>query len=105
MFKSEDQPISTAIFSLSVMQSFYINCILDYFMVVKYSVQLEMKFKVAITAILVALNFFVFYKNSKKIIAEKPLILSSSIISVLISILFAVFSIVTMIINPAGASL
>lgn len=85
--KVEDQPISTAIFSMSFIQSFYVICFIDYYLSFRGLLVMNTTPMIIIWAIILAFNFAVIYRKAEEIIDAKPMIRSRAL-SKIISISF-----------------
>ncbi|RKD92655.1 hypothetical protein BC643_3030 [Mangrovibacterium diazotrophicum] len=85
--KVEDQPISTAIFSMSVTQSFYVVCFVSYYLSLNNLPRMKVTPMVVICSVIIAINFATIYRKAEKIIDSRPEVYSKTV-SKVISILF-----------------
>ena len=89
----DDQPHATVVFTLGFTLSLIINCIVNIILAYTTNISLGKWEMLGLLAIVLAIMYFVYYKNGKgkKIVKEKPMILNNTV-SILFTILFFILA-------------
>lgn len=98
----EDQPHSTVIFCLSLMESFIINGILNIASIVLFCYNISKWPMIVVLIIIIAINYKIYYKSKRKerIIIEKPKFFNNDVASITVSIVFFLFSLLMIVTAP-----
>ncbi|SDF98759.1 hypothetical protein SAMN05421827_102327 [Pedobacter terrae] len=98
----DDQPHSTVIFCLSIMESFIVNGLLNIISITIFCYNIPKWPMLVVTGAIMLLNFQIYYRSKKmeKIIAEKPKLFNSNAASVVFSVTFFLFSLSMIVTAP-----
>ncbi len=98
----DDQPHSTVVFCLSLMESFIINGFLNIVSILLFCYNISKWPMIGILIAIVIVNYFYYYKSRKmeRIIVEKPKLFNSNTASVVLSVVFFLFSLLMIVTAP-----
>jgi len=98
----DDQPHSTVIFCLSLMESFIINGFLNIVSILLFCYNISKWPMVGVLIAIVIINYKIYYKSRRMdcIIVEKPKLFNSNTASVVLSVVFFLFSLLMIVTAP-----
>lgn len=98
----DNQPHSTVIFSLSLMESFIINGLISSISIVFFCYDISKWMMIGVLIALLLMNYQFYYKSQKMydIVSAKPKFFNNNLVSVIICIAFFIFSLSTIIMAP-----
>lgn len=98
----DDQPHSTVVFCLSLMQSFIINGFLNIVSILLFCYNISKWPMVGVLIAIVIMNYRIYYSSGKmdRIIVEEPKLFNSNVASVILSVVFFLFSLVMIVTAP-----
>ena len=91
----DDEPHATVIFTLSVVESLWINSIVEMITLNWFCHKIDKWVMIGVAIILMALNYMYYHKkhNATEIISEKPKIDHSHLLSIVFTIIFTAIGI------------
>jgi hypothetical protein len=98
----DDQPHSTVIFCLSLMESFIINGLLNIASILLFCYNISKWPMIGILIAIIIVNYKIYYKSKRmnRILFEKPKLFNSNIASVILSLSFFIFSLIMIVTAP-----
>lgn len=98
----DDQPHSTVVFCLSLMESFIINGFLNIASILLFCYNISKWPMIGILVVIVIINYLYYYRSKKmeRIVVEKPKLFNSNTASVVLSVVFFLFSLLMIITAP-----
>ncbi len=98
----DDQPHSTVVFCLSLMESFVINGFLNIVSILLFCYSISKWAMIGILIAIIIVNYLYYYKSRKmeRIIVEKPKLFNSNNASVVLSVVFFLFSLLMIVTAP-----
>lgn len=98
----DDQPHFTVVFCLSLMESFIVNGFLNIVAILLFCYNIPKLPMIGVLIAIIVVNYLIYYKSRKmeRIIVEKPKLLNSNSTSVILSVFFFLFSLLTIVTAP-----
>ena len=98
----DDQPHSTVVFCLSLSESFLINGFLNIASIPLFCYHFSKWPMIGITIAIMIVNYLIYYRSGKmhRIIVEKPKLFNSNAASVVLSVVFFLFSFLMIVTEP-----
>jgi len=98
----DDQPHSTVVFCLSLMESFIINGLLNIVSILLFCYNISKWPMIGILIAIIIANYQIYYKSKRMelIIDEKPKLFNSNVASVVFSLFFFLFSLLMIVTAP-----
>lgn len=98
----DDQPHSTVVFCLSLMESFIINGLLNIVSILLFCYNISKWPMIGVLIAIIIINYQIYYKSKRmeRIIDEKPKLFNSNIFSVVFSLFFFLFSLLMIVTAP-----
>lgn len=98
----DDQPHSTVIFCLSLMESFIINGLLNIVLILLFCYNISKWPMIGVLIAIIIANYRIYYqsKRMERIIDEKPKLFNSNIASFVFSLFFFIFSLLMIVTAP-----
>jgi hypothetical protein len=98
----DDQPHSTVVFCLSLMESFIINGLLNIISILLFCYNISKWPMIGILIAIIIVNYKIYYKSKKMelIIIEKPKLFNSNTASVAFSVIFFILSLLMIVTAP-----
>jgi len=98
-FDSEFQPITRAVLSTGLIQSFYYIFIIESLWMLKFNEWIDPMPKFIFTGLVTLLNYFIYYKKAAIIYEKRPRLFSSIFFTKAIVILFSIVGFIILMCN------
>ncbi|WP_298341479.1 hypothetical protein [uncultured Algibacter sp.] len=91
----DDEPHATVIFTLSFVESLWINSVIDMIALNLFCCKIDKWIMIGVAILLMALNYMYYHKknNATEIISERPKIDNSHLLSIVLTITFTVIGV------------
>lgn len=98
----DDQPHSTVVFCISLMESFIINGLLNIASILLFCYNISKWPMIGVLIAIIFSNYQIYYRSKRmeRIIDEKPKLFNSNIASVVFSLFFFLFSLLMIVTAP-----
>lgn len=98
----DDQPHSTVVFCISLMESFIINGLLNIASILLFCYNISKWPMIGVLIAIIISNYQIYYRSKRmeRIIDEKPKLFNSNIASVVFSLFFFLFSLLMIVTAP-----